>query len=266
MARRARRPQPEPAAPPAVPVDLVQVVVEAIARGELDGELAVLGAVINERLRLLATAQSMTTLASLRVGDRVRINHSAKPNYLHGQAGTVTGWAGQNVVVLLDRIEVVQAPAGGRLALLDLAGHLVPWRLHAGALQHRPGELVRIRALLLLQPGHLLPLRAATSSLRGAFQAVKAGHGGTFASPQCRPTAPNEPARPLRCSEVRGVGQQRAAGPTCGLGVRSCPWSSGRLGCFAAPARPRLSSTGCSKPGSGFVAWRKMGRACLAGP
>jgi hypothetical protein len=103
MARRARRPQPKPAAPPAVPVDLVQVVVEAIARGELDDELAVLGAVINERLHLLATAQSMTTLASLRVGDRVRINHNAKPNYLHGQAGTVTGWAGQNVVVQLDR-------------------------------------------------------------------------------------------------------------------------------------------------------------------
>jgi hypothetical protein len=45
----------------------------------------------------------MTTLASLRVGDRVRINHSAKPNYLHGRAGTVTGWAGQNVVVQLDQ-------------------------------------------------------------------------------------------------------------------------------------------------------------------
>ena len=103
MSRRARRPQPRPARTPAVPVDLVQAVVEAIARGELDGELAVLGAVINERLRLLATARSMTTLASLRVGDRVRINHSAKPNYLHGQAGTVTGWAGQNVVVQLDQ-------------------------------------------------------------------------------------------------------------------------------------------------------------------
>ena len=100
MSHRARRPPP-PAAP-AVPVDLVQAVVEAIARGELDGELAVLGAVINERARLLATAQSMRTLASLRVGDRVRINHSAKPNYLHGRAGTVTGWAGQNVVVQLD--------------------------------------------------------------------------------------------------------------------------------------------------------------------
>ena len=102
MSHRARRPQPRPA-PPAAPVDLVQAVVEAIARGELDQELAVLGAVINERVRLLATARSMRTLASLRVGDRVRINHSAKPNYLHGQAGTVSGWAGQNVVVQLDR-------------------------------------------------------------------------------------------------------------------------------------------------------------------
>jgi hypothetical protein len=99
MSRRARRPQPRPARPPAS-VDLVQAVVEAIARGELDQELGVLGAVINERVRLLATARSMRTLASLRVGDRVRINHSAKPNYLHARAATVSGWAGQNVVQL----------------------------------------------------------------------------------------------------------------------------------------------------------------------
>jgi hypothetical protein len=79
MSRRARHPQPRPAHPPAAPVDLVQAVVEAIARGELDEELGVLGAVINERLRLLATARSMRTLASLGVGDRVRINHSANP-------------------------------------------------------------------------------------------------------------------------------------------------------------------------------------------
>ena len=103
MSHRARRPPPRPARPQAAPVDLVQAVVEAIARGELDDELAVLGAVINERVRLLATARSMRTLASLRVGDRVRINHNAKPNYLHGRAGTVSGWAGQNVVVQLDQ-------------------------------------------------------------------------------------------------------------------------------------------------------------------
>jgi hypothetical protein len=103
MSRSAHHPQPRPARPQAGQVDLVQAVVEAIARGELDEELGVLGAVINERVRLLATARSMTTLASLRVGDRVRINHNAKPNYLHGQAGTVSGWAGQNVIVQLDQ-------------------------------------------------------------------------------------------------------------------------------------------------------------------
>jgi hypothetical protein len=90
---------PRPAAPP----DLVQAVVEVIARGELDSELGVLSAVITQRARLLATAQAVTTLANLRVGDRVRINHHAKPNYLHGQPGTVTGWAGQNIAVQLDQ-------------------------------------------------------------------------------------------------------------------------------------------------------------------
>jgi ribosomal protein L21E len=103
MSPRARRPQPRPARTPTAPVDLVQAVVQAIARGELDDQLAVLGAVINKPVRLLATARSMTTLASLRVGDRVPINHSAKPHYPHGRAGTVSGWAGQNLVVQLDQ-------------------------------------------------------------------------------------------------------------------------------------------------------------------
>src|SRR6266487_4196836 len=102
MARNPRRSPPPPRSV-AVEPDLVQAVVEAIARGELDDELGVLGAVINQRVRLLATARSIRTLASLRVGDRVRVNHGAKPNYLHGEPGTVTGWAGQNVIVQLDQ-------------------------------------------------------------------------------------------------------------------------------------------------------------------
>jgi hypothetical protein len=93
--------------------------VEAIARGELDDELTVLGAVSNERVRLLATAQSMTTWPSLRVGDRVRINHNAKPNYLHGRAGTVSKWAGQNVVVQLDQqgLGMVRSCLGGQVRI-----------------------------------------------------------------------------------------------------------------------------------------------------
>ena len=112
MARNPRRSPPPPRSV-AVEPDLVQAVVEAIARGELDDELGVLGAVINQRVRLLATARSIRTLASLRVGDRVRVNHGAKPNYLHGEPGTVTGWAGQNVIVQLDR--PVGRFAGGEL-------------------------------------------------------------------------------------------------------------------------------------------------------
>jgi hypothetical protein len=80
MSHRARRPQPRPARPQAAPVDLVQAVVEAIARGELYDELAVLGAVINQRVRLLATTRSMRTLASLRVRNRVRCGSTTAPS------------------------------------------------------------------------------------------------------------------------------------------------------------------------------------------
>ncbi len=73
-----------------------------IAAGELDGDLPLLAAVINQRLGLLQAARSTAIVADLAIGDRVRINHAAKPRYLHGLAGTVTGWHGPNVVVQLD--------------------------------------------------------------------------------------------------------------------------------------------------------------------
>ena len=38
----------------------------------------------------------------LRKGDRVRINHSARPAYLHGEPGTVIDWAGDKIVIRLD--------------------------------------------------------------------------------------------------------------------------------------------------------------------
>ena len=47
----AARSSPSPARTPTAQVDLAQAVVEAIARGELDDEPAVLGAVINQRRR-----------------------------------------------------------------------------------------------------------------------------------------------------------------------------------------------------------------------
>jgi hypothetical protein len=113
MSSRARRPRrplaavPPPTTPPPGEATTaaagIQALVKRIHAGDLDAELPVLAAAIAERQQLLAAAHSLITRASLRVGDRVRINHSAKPNYLHGRAGTVSGWAGQNVVVQLDQ-------------------------------------------------------------------------------------------------------------------------------------------------------------------
>lgn len=58
--------------------------------------------VIARRLKLLASEDTVLALASFRTGQRVRINHSAKPYYLHGATGTVAGGLGQMIAVQLD--------------------------------------------------------------------------------------------------------------------------------------------------------------------
>jgi hypothetical protein len=81
----------------------IQTLVERIHAGELDAEPPVLAAAITERQQLLAAAQALMTRASLRVGDRVRSNHRARPLYLHGRTDTVAGFYGQSVIVRLDQ-------------------------------------------------------------------------------------------------------------------------------------------------------------------
>jgi hypothetical protein len=112
MSSRARRPRrplaavPPPTTPPPGGADTaanLQALVERIRAGELDAELPVLAAAIAERQQLLAAAQALITRASLRVGDRVGINHRARPLYLHGHTGTVAGFYGQSVIVRLDQ-------------------------------------------------------------------------------------------------------------------------------------------------------------------
>jgi hypothetical protein len=62
---------------------------DAIAGGELDHQLTALADAIDARRRLLHTVRSATALATLRVGDRVRINHAVSPRYLAGLRATV---------------------------------------------------------------------------------------------------------------------------------------------------------------------------------
>jgi hypothetical protein len=93
------------AVPPAAPSRgyTVDELTSAIAEGELDTELLMLHDAITQRLDTLTTRSTATALLELSPGDRVEINHTARPKYLHGARGTVAGLAGQHVIVSLDR-------------------------------------------------------------------------------------------------------------------------------------------------------------------
>jgi hypothetical protein len=81
----------------------IDALTRAIADGELDPDLLTLQDAITQRLNTLTTRSTATALLELSPGDRVEINHTARPKYLHGARGTVAGLAGQGVVVSLDR-------------------------------------------------------------------------------------------------------------------------------------------------------------------
>lgn len=115
MSHRRKRPlPPRPAAvpptsgppptslPPPTPRD-IESFIDAVANGEFDRHIDALAEAVSRRVVLLQAAREAILMATLRKGDRVRINHSARPQYLHGEPGTVIDWAGDNVVVRLDQ-------------------------------------------------------------------------------------------------------------------------------------------------------------------
>jgi len=62
---------------------------DAIADGDLDDHLGALAAAIEARRRLLYTVDSSHVLATLCVGDLVRITEEISPRYLAGIEGAV---------------------------------------------------------------------------------------------------------------------------------------------------------------------------------
>jgi hypothetical protein len=105
MSRRARTARrlalvPAPAPPP---IDHTEALIARIENGELDSELVTLHDAIAQRLHTLNAIQTANALLGFKVGDRVRLNCAARPHYLHGAPGTVTGLTGQHVNVKLDQ-------------------------------------------------------------------------------------------------------------------------------------------------------------------
>ena len=76
---------------------------DAIADGELDDHLTAVAEAVDARRRLLHTVRSATALATLCVGDRVRINDAVRPRYLAGMQGTVVDIDDHTATVRLSR-------------------------------------------------------------------------------------------------------------------------------------------------------------------
>ena len=88
--------------PPRGQVHGVEGLVGFIATGSLDEHLGVISRAVVERRRHLLRRESIRAMGSVDVGDRVRLGADIRPMYLRGRLGTVTGWTGRNVIVLLD--------------------------------------------------------------------------------------------------------------------------------------------------------------------
>ena len=109
VSKRARRRQPTrpPAPRPADPrpdrAEADQLLLQQIADGTLDVHFPALAQAIDARLQLLHTVRSVTALAMLNIGDRVRINHHARPRYLHGIQGTILNIDDQDATICIHR-------------------------------------------------------------------------------------------------------------------------------------------------------------------
>ena len=115
MSKRSRRrhqnhrppatlPAPSAAAsaPPRTP-EPERLLLDQIAAGELDPHLTAIAEAVHARHELLHTVNSQKALAMLSVGDRVRINRNASPQYLHGVHGIVTELDGHTALVCVHR-------------------------------------------------------------------------------------------------------------------------------------------------------------------
>jgi hypothetical protein len=80
-----------------------RLLLDAIAAGELDSHLTAIADAVGARRYLLHTVRSATALAELCIGDVVRINHTVRPQYLHGACATIVAIDDRTATVQLER-------------------------------------------------------------------------------------------------------------------------------------------------------------------
>jgi hypothetical protein len=80
-----------------------RLLLDAIAAGELDSHLTAVADAVDARRHLLHTVRSATALAELCIGDVVRINHTVRPQYLHGACARIVAIDDRTATVQLER-------------------------------------------------------------------------------------------------------------------------------------------------------------------
>jgi hypothetical protein len=101
----AHQPHARPSAtsPPPEAAERERLLLDQIASGELDPHLTAIAHAIRARFDLLQTTTSAQALATLNLGDRVRINDHANPRYLHGVQGVIVDLDEHSAIVCVHR-------------------------------------------------------------------------------------------------------------------------------------------------------------------
>ncbi|MHB1509285.1 MAG: hypothetical protein ACYCST_09135 [Acidimicrobiales bacterium] len=104
--KRADLAQPliDPLADPATYLARIDVepLFVALRIGALDGHLEKIATLVNDRLAAINAIEELIAASRLKVGDRVRLGHNLKPQYLHGQPVTIIAKDGEKWLVRLD--------------------------------------------------------------------------------------------------------------------------------------------------------------------
>ena len=80
----------------------VEPLFAALLLGVLDEHLEEIATLVNNRIAALNIVAELVAASRLHVGDRVRLGHNLKPQYLHGKNATIIAKDGEKWVVRLD--------------------------------------------------------------------------------------------------------------------------------------------------------------------
>ena len=74
----------------------------ALRIGALDSHLEEIATLVNDRLAAINAVEELIAASHLQVGDRVRLGHNLRPQYLHGRMVTIIAKDGEKWLVRLD--------------------------------------------------------------------------------------------------------------------------------------------------------------------